>query len=366
MLILTGTISYTVLLQKMSQENNIPPRKTSSHLQHLFLGSSQNQSFVNTSYTFITSLVNHTKLEVYDKKTIPRHHWVRASPVGRLGNQLFIIASSYGIAKARNARWCMDLSENDRVNWNTILRWNERPEACPLEAPNVDSFQNINEDSKFGTYLEKFFYEYPNQSVFVGTYLQSYRYWTEHNIKIPFELTRKEEGIQWVKAHNVKVGIHIRRTDYLHNPAFEKFTPPNLYYEIGIQYILNKTNHAIPKSSFWVTSDDMEWVKTQAIFEGMHLSEFEEPDKIMSTLSACKHLILGVGSFSWWSAYLLSNDDSDRILLYHYYDNFYFMPGDFTIKDYYPWWWVGLELTHDQQVFIIHHHNNKNKIKITT
>jgi len=104
MLILTGTISYTVLLQKMSQENNIPPRKTSSHLQHLFLGSSQNQSFVNTSYTFITSLVNHTKLEVYDKKKLPRHHWVRASPVGRLGNQLFIIASSYGIAKARNAR----------------------------------------------------------------------------------------------------------------------------------------------------------------------------------------------------------------------------------------------------------------------
>jgi len=279
-------------------------------------------------------------------KAISKTKWVKATLVGRLGNQLFITASSYGIAKARNAKWCIEPLHNPWMNLEEKVEWIEEPEECPSSM----EIKYINENGKFASFVENMVYDYIDENVHVGTYLNSFKYW---NTIVPFKLKKKEWGAQWTREHNVKVGIHIRRTDYYSIPEYRKNLPPDVYYEFGIQYIMNMTNHTIPKESFWVTSDDMDWVRNNGIFNGMQQSTFVEADEVMSVLNACIHMISGSGSFSWWSMYMMPPSLEDkRIQLYYYHEDYLFMPGDITLGDYFPAYWTGVEVKDNRAMVV--------------
>jgi len=272
--------------------------------------------------------------------SIPKQHWVKATLRHLLGNQLFIAASSYAIAKARNARWCIEILPNEDILIDTILDWVEKPEPCPVFQP--EAFTLVVEHLAWTNYQEKFVECCPNQSIHVKNYFQSYKYWTNHDVQIPFQLKKKTWGMEWAKNNSVRVGIHIRRADYEMQPKYRKFMPPTLYYEICIHYILKQTKHGIPKSSFWVTSDDMLWVQSQSIFEGMQMSTFAQADEIMSILNACEHMISSTGTFSWWSMYMMQNQGG--IQMYYHYEDYLDVPSDYDMKDFYPSSWVGVEL----------------------
>ena len=55
--------------------------------------------------------------------------WVAVRLSQRRGNQLFQLASSYGIAKARGARWCVMNPEDSLLR--NLVAMHHRPALCP-------------------------------------------------------------------------------------------------------------------------------------------------------------------------------------------------------------------------------------------
>ena len=98
------------------------------------------------------------------------------------------------------------------------------------------------------------------------------------------------------------VGVHVRRGDYLKEPAYSFHgLCETEYFRRAIAIM--RERQAAP--TFFVFSDDPDWCR----------EHFKEPDVIVASgartpnadldlLASCKHHILSNSSFSWWGAYL--------------------------------------------------------------
>jgi hypothetical protein len=101
---------------------------------------------------------------------------------------------------------------------------------------------------------------------------------------------------------SLRVGIHIRRGDYLQAP-YNTVLPvqPLSYYEKGLVYFP-------PTSEFYIFSDDIAWCKQQALFQTLSKKVFvEEPNEVkaLALMTTCQGgMICANSSFSWWGAFL--------------------------------------------------------------
>jgi hypothetical protein len=311
-----------------------------------------NNSYYNYSYN--ENINNYNKIQeikttnVYHKlhlneiKTSKTNLWVSANLIGRLGNQLFIAASSYGISKHRDATWCLDDVEfiDSKVNW--LL---ETPKKCPSDKDNI--FEEISDKHKHGVFMRSFLDEKRNSNVSINMFMQSFKYFIDYDI--PFELSKKKWGIQWVMSRKISTGIHVRRGDYLVSEYHQGLILPIEYYAAAIQFIKNSKNNEIENSNIFVSSDDLDWIKSQDIFNGMILSnEGHTPEEDMAILSACDNLILGSGTFSWWSAYLSINPKGIKI--YNSEPDKEIRSGSKVMEDYYPPNWIGIDNARIQNI----------------
>ena len=104
------------------------------------------------------------------------------------------------------------------------------------------------------------------------------------------------------------VSVHIRRGDYL-KPK-NKVLFENLEAEYYTNAIARISAH-ISDPTFYIFSDDLEWVKNNfTFFKGYHfvnehrqLKDYEE----LLLMSLCKHHIIANSTFSWWAAWLNLN-----------------------------------------------------------
>lgn len=130
--------------------------------------------------------------------------------------------------------------------------------------------------------------------------------------KLPLQGLNKELSEKIIACKSVS--IHVRRGDYT-NPetlAYHGICKPHYYYK-AIDHILQK--HAIDE--LFVFSDDSDWVKKNLklqlpatyIDHNTGKKSFED----MRLMSLCKHNIIANSSFSWWAAWLNSNDDKQVI-----------------------------------------------------
>jgi hypothetical protein len=106
---------------------------------------------------------------------------------------------------------------------------------------------------------------------------------------------------KWVVSSN-RVGIHIRRGDYLKPPYSDVLPVQKLsYYEKAIQ-------HFPPTMDFYIFSDDIEWCKEQSLFQALQSKVFvEESDEVASLalMTTCLGgMICANSTFSWWGAFL--------------------------------------------------------------
>jgi hypothetical protein len=94
-----------------------------------------------------------------------------------------------------------------------------------------------------------------------------------------------------------KVGIHVRRKDYL-DPDRVQYALPLSYYERAMSFFSNQ--------KFIVCSDDIEWCKEQPLFKDCEFSTGTEIED-MNLLASCSGLIISNSTYSWWSAFLNPN-----------------------------------------------------------
>lgn len=110
--------------------------------------------------------------------------------------------------------------------------------------------------------------------------------------------------------NSCSVGVHIRRGDYLNPDVINMYGGicTDEYYESAI----NRMREQFPGCTFYVFSNDPEWVKEKypekdiVVMEG---NDEEHGYRDMYLMSLCKHNIIANSSFSWWGAWLNRNPE---------------------------------------------------------
>jgi hypothetical protein len=219
---------------------------------------------------------------------------------GRLGNQLFQIASTIGIANTNNdvavfPKWFCNYTKKEMSRFFK----NNITETLPHNYP-------------VPTYEEPAFsynHVHYNNNVNLHGYFQSEKYFKhcEHLIRHYFQPTDAVVAYLFEKYGDVikdkiTCSIHIRRGDYVKNNVHD--VCDIAYYNRAISYI--QSNAQVEK--FLIFSDDIEWCKNT--FTGNYVFVEGNLDiEDLFLMSSCTHNIIANSSFSWWGSWLNTNQN---------------------------------------------------------
>ena len=179
---------------------------------------------------------------------------------------------------------------------------------------------------KYIVYHEKKEFEYDRDvfdqksKLFIGVW-QSIQYFADINELIAHEFVfripkdkRNREIIEKIINCN-SVSIHIRRGDYL-NSQWEK----TLSVIKGVNYYVNSIDYIEKKITapyYFIFSDDIMWAKDNLKLSNCsYIDHNKGKDSYidMYLMSMCKHNIIANSTFSWWAAWLNSNEDKVVIM----------------------------------------------------
>lgn len=232
--------------------------------------------------------------------------------MGGLGNQLFQISAALALAL--------------EINKDAVFSYGSH--FLPLQGNkslyyknNILSKVNLIEDSSFYQNLvlyEEPFYSFKEipkvDNLLLKGYFQSEKYFIkyENTIRQIFRESPEITKIINEKYNNINfknsTSIHVRRGDYL------KF--PNVHPICSLSYYEKALSLLSDVDQILVFSDDIEWCKQNFIFNQPNNILFieNEIDYIeFYLMSRCKNNIIANSSFSWWAAWLNSNEDKKII-----------------------------------------------------
>ena len=257
------------------------------------------------------------------KAKIIYHHLI-----GRCGNQLFQIASIFGIAARNSASVCMSGNEISKYFEGT-------PPSCSTTKPK--SLKNISEKRQYATFHD---FKLSNDVELTG-YFQSYRYFSRDvrsQVKIKKSIINLAQKTLYMFQSKTLVGIHMRRFEskYLR-------IPPNQYFINAKKMFTEKYTDV----QFVVTCDDTEWCNNQPFLlqdNVFIVKKNNEPVVDMAILAGCHHIILSVGTFGWWAAFLGPDAKGGTVV---YYDSEFVMEhkvnnGNVVLSDFYPPNWIAM------------------------
>lgn len=175
-------------------------------------------------------------------------------------------------------------------------------------------------------------------------YWQSQRYFEKHLAVIrddfKFKLPLKDKNVELAaRITQVNaVSLHVRRGDYLSNKKATDFHGLCSidYYGDAIKNISSKIINPV----FFIFSDDIAWVRENLPMEfPCHYVDHNqgiESFNDMHLMSLCCHNIIANSSFSWWGAWLNTNQDKIVIAPKKWFAN------SINTKDLLPDGWISL------------------------
>jgi len=270
--------------------------------------------------------------------------WVAIVLFGQLGNQLWEMASAYGIARARRARWCVVDGE-----WRGYMRgldWiAEPPETCPdpsiIGIPLLPrtwtprSFASVSFGG-FAEYSEQYALS-PQPRISLDSTLQSFKYF-DKALPIPFRLKATQRARAWVEAGGYTTAIHVRRGDKLWDVG--NVVPPLDYFKqaLGQLEALFPGPHRVV-----VATDDPGWVQAQPLFLRAHLLQSDDVFFDMAVISQCRHKIISIGTFGWWGAFLTdTGSNRSNAVIYAVPQMDGSLADSMVYGDYFPAHWTAL------------------------
>jgi hypothetical protein len=230
--------------------------------------------------------------------------------LGRLGNQMFQYAALRGIAANRGYDFCIP-------NHNQVVKdpygFDLKIELFyPFNMVNVRShniklldrgYAPVAEERHFH-FDENLFNMCPDE-ISVAGFFQSEKYFKNIESQIREDFSFKDQILNPCKEMIESVGdaisLHVRRTDYLTNPNHTSLDLD--YYAKALEMF----GSDIPVVVF---SDDIEWCKSQKIFDSdrFMISESNDHYVDLCLMTLCKYHIIANSSFSWWGAWLSNSD----------------------------------------------------------
>ena len=229
--------------------------------------------------------------------------------VGRLGNQMFIIATTHSLASdngdvASFSKKIGGITPTNRevlLHRKTILR-------NVNYVDDLSFIKHIHRESSDFSYSKP---QYKDGLCLVG-YFQSEKYFKHNRDKI-LELFKPQEQIndfllkKYSNIMNNKkyVSVHIRRGDYL------KFA--DYHTNLEHDYYDKAMNQFSDDHKFVFFSDDIEWCKET--FTNKNNIFIEKQDDILDLylMSKITNNIIANSSFSWWAAWLNENKNKKVI-----------------------------------------------------
>ena len=259
-----------------------------------------------------------------------------ANPIGRLGNMMFQLAATIGIAHTLGYKPYIAPSHDLEKYFDTGI-------VLDINITNEITF----DESKCRTRTWNYNKNYLSHNLTTWGYLQSWRYFENSRDAVRKAFTFRERYLQQARTFlrlqtepkHVLIGVHIRRGDFVSDYN------TNLGYTIADGNYTRKAMDWHRKRSdkvlFVVVSDDKPWCKDNIKGKDVIFSNFTEGVLDMTILSLCQHCIITGGSFGWWSGWLAGGtviylDDFPR-------------PGSWlwnnseTKQDYYHPDWIGMK-----------------------
>lgn len=261
---------------------------------------------------------------------------------GGLGNQLFQYATGYAVAKRMNTDLRIDKSfystqklrgfKLSLLNINKIEIKEEitRPLFIRIfENKYVNKLLRIMKFKKIKIAKQTYFldsnlkfmpeiFKLQGNRIYLDGYFQSYEYFESYrneliNLFTPQYCYNDEWQSYYEEINRVEsVAIHVRRGDYLkiQNKNGLQYVLEERYYKQAIDLFQKKLDNPV----FYWFSDDIEWVKEH--FSGSLRFKFirltgENADlNELMLMSKCKNIITANSSFSWWAAWLNTNENA--------------------------------------------------------
>ena len=232
---------------------------------------------------------------------------------GGLGNQLFKVASLYGIAK---------ISKRPAVLAESFL-------TLKNIFPGIANAINITKipygrphtmigEHGFGIYSPNITHNLPNKTVILSGYYQSYKYFEKFtketrnifafsndmisDVQLELQKIHREYFARLTEKFDNKVnltyiGIHVRRGDMVRKKKSPYKTADVYYIRRAMAYFRCRYDHVV----FVIRSDSPEWCR--AHIRGSNVWVPDQPKRSevdLCMLSQCNHTIITVGTFGWW------------------------------------------------------------------
>lgn len=227
--------------------------------------------------------------------------------MGGLGNQMFQIANAFAQSldgnincyfKPYSQTELQGKTANNYVN-NIFKKLNFKQDL-----PNVKRYYEPN----FSYNEKKFDW---NESIEFYGYYQSSKNFLNFSEEVKSLFLPNEDSEKYLSQkypqilNNDTLSLHVRIGD------FKKF--PDIHPTINIDYI----NQAIKKigdySYLFVFSDDKEWVYNNIKYDNIIIVN-EEDYLEMWLMSMCKNNIMSNSTFSWWGAFLNTNQNKKVVV----------------------------------------------------
>ena len=218
---------------------------------------------------------------------------------GRLGNRLFMFASAIGLALTHSCHLYISPKIIHELNQSFALDLARLPLVSgPSHKQRERKLYN---HCSFWTDL---FPANTSRNIELTGFWQVHIYFFNHSTEIRQQLRFKLSILQQVNTflnniNGTRVGIHIRRADFLlvRTVSSDQFVLAAMFY----------FTRKYPSVFFVIVTDDRPYCervfgkRKDVLFTPTSFSSVMD----LATLTRCDHVIITVGTFGWWGAYLL-------------------------------------------------------------
>ena len=277
-----------------------------------------------------------TKVTPASHQIFETQRYILAHTIGGIGNQMWIYATLYGLAKKSHRIPLACVSYNMSVLFPSLsipLYPNDMCNKGSKLRPNTtQSLGQAHSAIYFDTELLQRLLEAKSSHVHISAYLQNLGFFVEYlqEIKNEFALhpfyknkaniylkqqfetykrnrTRDADKHVWdINSNFVFIGVHARMTGFKYEGGIMQ--PTVSFFNKAMSYFRNKFNNRV---LFIVASDDLMWCHknikgSDVIFTRDSGKKSREED--FSIIATCNHTIVSSGTFGWWMAFVSNGE----------------------------------------------------------
>jgi len=223
---------------------------------------------------------------------------------GRLGNNLFQIATGASLARQNGTSFCVYAPEL-ATDFGISSTYNELMQLKNSILRGVDIRRGLPDPAFLYTETRFAYTPVPyKEGIVLSGYFQSPFYFDEQYVHNLFRIDESTKAYIANKYGDLLrkglTSIHIRRGDYLSNLDFHPIC--------SISYFRKAIKLVGEEQPFLVVSNDVEWCKKKFRGSNFYFAENETAVVDLYLQSMCINNIISNSSFSWWGAWLNENE----------------------------------------------------------